>query len=87
MSGMSPERLAEIRANLPDPSADLSRRERDSHALLAHVDHLTAENARLRDGIEALADAHCLHDKYAYALLHGDDVQTLLNPPTEGETK
>lgn len=54
---MTSERLAEVRANLPDPSADLSRRERDSHALLAHVDHLTAENARLRAGIEALHGA------------------------------
>lgn len=62
MSGMTSERLAEIlmdalarddrRADLADPSADLSRRERDSHALLAHVDHLTAENTRLREGCD-----------------------------------
>lgn len=107
MTGMTPERLAAIRRNLP--SADmrdagmLSRRERDAFDLLYEVDRLQAawsmadpmlterdallaEVKRLRAGIEALADAHCLHDKYAYALLHGDDVQALLNPPTEGET-
>lgn len=42
------------------------------------------EVERLRAGVEALADAHCLHDKYAIALLHGDDLGDLLNP-TEGE--
>ena len=47
MTGMTPERLDAIRANLPTPDADLSRRERDAHDLLAEVD-------RLRAGIEAL---------------------------------
>lgn len=75
MSGMTTERLAEIRANLPDPSADLSRRERDSHALLAHVDHLTAENARMRAGI-ADARMYCSRSTFCVTI-----------PPTEGEAK
>lgn len=45
MTGMTPERLDAIRANLPTPDADLSRRERDAHDLLDEVD-------RLRAGIE-----------------------------------
>lgn len=76
---MTSDRLAEVRANLPDPSADLSRRERDSHALLAHVDHLTAENARLREGI--LRVLRETSDDFT-----AEDLATLLNPPTEGET-
>lgn len=52
--------------------------------LLAHVDHLTAENARLREGIEELA-------KTGEADGRGNSrdlarhLRTLLNPPTEGE--
>ena len=38
MTGMTPERLDAIRANLPTPDADLSRRERDAHDLLDEVD-------------------------------------------------
>ena len=45
MTGMTPERLDAIRANLPTPDADLSRRERDAHDLLAEVDRLTDELA------------------------------------------
>lgn len=44
---LSEERLREIAANLPPADADLSRRERDAHDLLAEV-------KRLRAGIEAL---------------------------------
>ena len=47
MTGMTPERLDAIRANLPPADADLSRRERDAHDLLAEV-------KRLRAGIEHL---------------------------------
>ena len=108
---MTSERLTEIlmdalarddrRADLADPSADLSRRERDSHALLAHVDHLTAENARLRDGITELVSVGYSHtpdceanewQRVAYGghpdcgLCREDKLATLLNPPTEGET-
>lgn len=50
MTGMTPERLAGIRANLPDPSADLSRRERDALDLLAEVDRLQSIAA----GVEEL---------------------------------
>lgn len=52
VSTLTAEGLAEIRANLPDPSADLSRRERDAHALLAHVDHLT----------KGILDLHVRHE-------------------------
>ena len=48
MTGMTPERLDAIRANLPTPDADLSRRERDAHDLLDEVDRLRHENADLR---------------------------------------
>lgn len=48
MTGMTPERLDAIRANLPTPDADLSRRERDALDLLDEVDRLRAENADLR---------------------------------------
>lgn len=50
MTGMTPERLDAIRANLPTPDADLSRRERDAHDLLDEVDRLRAIEA----GVEAL---------------------------------
>lgn len=86
MTALTSERLAEIR-EWAYHRRDHAIIEPEIIDLLAHVDHLTAENARLRDGIEALADAHCLHDKYAYALLHGDDVRALLDPPTEGENE
>lgn len=43
MTGMAPERLDAIRANLPTPDADLSRRERDAHDLLDEVKRLRAE--------------------------------------------
>ena len=48
MTGMTPERLDAIRANLPAPDADLSRRERDALDLLDEVDRLRHENADLR---------------------------------------
>ena len=44
---LSEERLREIAANLPPADADLSRRERDAHDLLAEV-------KRLRAGIEGI---------------------------------
>ena len=51
---LSEERLREIAANLPPADADLSRRERDAHDLLAEV-------KRLRAGIEeAASDLHVL---------------------------
>ena len=62
MTGMTPERLDAIRANLPTPDADLSRRERDAHDLLDEVDRLRAAVA-VADRVAAslglvLHDAH-----------------------------
>ncbi len=75
--------------------ADLIRA-RDAEIIRAHVDHLTADNARLRAGIEAFAtdaasfgdhaprcsDRNCLHD---YSIRNQRRAAALLNPPTEGE--
>ncbi len=62
----------------------------DTADLLAHVDHLTAENARLREGV---AQIEAFFDPIDYdGGLPGDAVaarnvaRSLLNPPTEGET-
>ena len=62
MSGLSDKRLSEIRRG---QQANLSVGDAWPHMaafravddLLSHVDHLTAENARLRVGIEALHGA------------------------------
>ena len=85
MTGMTPERLADIRRNLP--SADvrdagmLSRRERDAFDLLAEVE-------RLRAGIEALTEDPTWH-RGMYGcprdMVSTDRLLALLNP-TEGET-
>ena len=81
MSGMTTERLDVIRANLPTPDADLSRRERDAHDLLAEVE-------RLRAGIEALTEDPTWH-RGMYGcprdMVSTDRLLALLNP-TEGET-
>lgn len=96
MTGMTPERLDAIRANLPTPDADLSRRERDALDLLDEVKRLRHENAdlrrsrdehegevrRLRAGIESIArTAYATHQ----TMLVPDLLHALLNP-TEGET-
>ena len=74
MTGMTPERLDTIRANLPTPDADLSRRERDALDLLAEVE-------RLRDAVtewpELLPGG--LSSNGARAWLQ-DRVDGLLNP-------
>ena len=89
MSGMTPERLDAIRANLPTPDADLSRRERDAHDLLAEV-------KRLRAGIEeAASDLHVLAHTTACTGSMCDGCQagriqyrlTALLNPTGGETR
>ena len=80
VTGMSPERLAAIRANLPSPDLHLhdagvlSRRERDALDLLAEV-------KRLRAGIE---DIEAKADDYGQQTLV-NMANALLNP-TEGET-
>lgn len=89
---MTPERLADIRerANL---QCGLDGDDADD--LLIHVDHLTAENARLRAGIEALASEW--EEREAYACHNAHEcvrclayqsatirVRALLNPPIEG---
>ena len=92
MTGMTPERLDTIRANLPTPDADLSRRERDAHDLLAEVERLRAIEA----GVEALTGNYRNHyemhgaagDDYVVEdgrCVDVDDLLALLNP-TEGET-
>lgn len=88
---MTSERLAEIREHFTGwiPVDDISN-VRYAQDLLAHVDHLTADNARLREGIERVR-GHV----YEAWLNHGDteavqaalyDCDALLNPPTEGES-
>lgn len=85
MSGMTPSRLAEIRerANL---QCGLDGDDADD--LLIHVDHLTAENTRLRAEIAAALATSV--DSKDYAELNLEILQTdlndLLNPPAEGET-
>lgn len=100
MTGMTPERLDAIRANLPTPDADLSRRERDAHDLLDEVDRLRSIEA----GVETLAEWHETKAEKAAshpgpgrdnrvamskaATVHRDAtrrLRALLNP-TEGET-
>ena len=54
MTGMTPERLDAIRANLPTPDADLSRRERDALDLLAEIDRLRRLHQGQSDHIVAL---------------------------------
>lgn len=86
---MTPERLDEIRgrANL---QCGLDGDDADD--LLIHVDHLTAENARLRAGIEALIseyddpkdDLMRTPDYYSGLDTASCDLADLLNPPTEG---
>ena len=71
MSALSPKRLAEIRdgnEGMAGPVAD------DLDDLLIHVDHLTAENARLRAGVEE-ARLYCVRSTFC-----------IPTPPTEGET-
>lgn len=123
MSGMTSERLAEVREDHGNASDDtgltysmaadqwhvvcdrptarfLMWAHRDLTDLLAHVDHLTAENARLRDGIAELVSVGYSHtpdceanewQRVAYGghpdcgLCWEDKLATLLNPPTEGE--
>ena len=79
---LSEERLREIAANLPPADADLSRRERDAHALLAEV-------KRLRAGIASARGRSIANDEEygtAWALeALWDDLAALLNP-TGGET-
>ena len=88
---LSEERLREIAANLPPADADLSRRERDAHDLLAEVERLRAIEA----GVEALAGNYRNHyemhgaagDDYVVEdgrCVDVDDLLALLNP-TEGE--
>lgn len=86
MSALTPERLAEIREravlqwHLEGP---------DAYALVKHVDHLTAENARLREGIEdatqALWEAWVEGGDTDLIDQASADLKALLNP-TEGET-
>ena len=85
---LSEERLREIAANLPPADADLSRRERDAHDLLAEV-------KRLRAGIEeAASDLHVLAHTTACTGSMCDGCQagriqyrlTALLNPTGGET-
>lgn len=102
---MSPEKLAEIRTRLSGTTPLMS----GAYAmdllaiaddLLAHVDHLTAENVRLREGIAELVSVGYSHtpdceanewQRVAYGghpdcgLCWEDKLATLLNPPTEGE--
>lgn len=59
MSGMTSERLAEV-ARLVDLDIGLDRK--GAADLLAHVDHLTAENATLRHAYMAHAEV-CDHDE------------------------
>lgn len=51
---MTSERLAEVRERAHRVTSHPLDAIDDRRALLAHVDHLTAENARLREGIAAL---------------------------------
>ena len=93
MTGMTPERLDAIRANLPTPDADLSRRERDAHDLLAEVERLRAIEA----GVKALLEDTSQHfyptltvsvefvTQYNDPLVRTSKLRALLNP-TEGET-
>ena len=76
---LSEERLAEIADNLPPADADLSRRERDAHDLLAEV-------KRLRAGIESLVAQWFREGWYDPAVIEAlrDDLLDLLNP-TEGD--
>lgn len=86
---MTSERLADIRER---HSVGLGlERPGDVAALLAHVDHLTAENARLREGIESVrVNALCAEEflpRGSLALREtARKCAALLNPPTEGET-
>ena len=88
---LSEERLREIEANLPPADADLSRRERDAHDLLAEAKRLRAIEA----GVEALTGNYRNHyemhgaagDDYVVEdgrCVDVDDLRPLLNP-TEGE--
>ena len=65
----------------------------DTADLLAHVDHLTAENARLRAGVsQVISDCTDPSTEPDWDFDHdpkgviADVLATLLNPPTEGET-
>lgn len=60
-----------------------------SRAGHAHASDMAAENVRLRKGIEALVDDPAAHETYeggAHACVDADDLNALLNSPTEGET-
>ena len=102
MSGMSPERLAEIEARtgarrrqhevahvygITLGSSHLRSAMQDADDLLAEVKRLTAENTRMRDGIVAAVAASV--DSADYAELTLETLQTDLHDllnPTEGET-
>lgn len=80
MTGMTPERLDTIRANLPTPDADLSRRERDALDLLAEVDRLRHENAdlrRSRDERKATERRRRTEDREAWMRAHGGEAKRL----------
>ena len=97
MSGLSDEEVESIRervARNEDARGEFLKAqpiERDIVTLLAHVDHLTAENARLREGIESVrVNALCAEEflpRGGLALREtARKCAALLNPPTEGET-
>ena len=78
MTGMTPERLDAIRANLPAPDADLSRRERDALDLLDEVDRLRHENAdlrRSRDKRKATERQRRTEDREAWARARDAEVR------------
>ena len=101
MTGMTPERLAEIREHFTGwISVDDINNVRYAQDLIAHIDHLTAENARQRElGARFIASriARCSYNLYAKgdrdgSALVDDYLRDALhelnefNPPTEGET-
>lgn len=78
MTALTPEEIDHIREEIREGELGW-----DSD-LLAHVDHLTAENARLREGIAALAETGEADGRGNSRDL-ARHLRALLNPPTEGE--